>query len=188
MAGQPVLGGLGPGRFGIEVAGERQTADEHAGLARSLGLGAYGQRHAGIVSHLAGGTRSMLPPHPGFDAGAGVVQEVAPELAVAVAVPCAAAELLDQHRGPPRLPSSAETHSQSGSGRCSGNSTGPLNSSASTASSLIPATSAKQSPAASARARKSFTVVFSLRMDSALVRSTQLARQPAHKFLHSSHV
>ena len=33
MAGQPVLGALGPGRFGIEVAGERQTADEHAGLA-----------------------------------------------------------------------------------------------------------------------------------------------------------
>ena len=30
MAGQPVLGGLGPGRFGIAVAGERQAGDEDA--------------------------------------------------------------------------------------------------------------------------------------------------------------
>jgi hypothetical protein len=92
MAGQPVLGG--PGRFGIEVAGERQTADEHAGLA--LGR-ADGQRHAGIID-LTGRPRSMLAPHPRF--GAGVVQEVAPELAVAVAVPVLLAVFFpDQHQG-----------------------------------------------------------------------------------------
>src|SRR3954451_14527688 len=67
MAGQPVLGG--PGRFGIEVAGERQAADKDAGLAWSLGR-ADGQRHAGIID-LAGRPRSMLAPHPRFGAGAG---------------------------------------------------------------------------------------------------------------------
>jgi len=45
-------------------------------------------------------TRRMLAPHPGVGAGAGVVQEVAPELAVAVAVPMLLAVLFpDQHQG-----------------------------------------------------------------------------------------
>src|SRR5688572_29600082 len=94
MAGQPVLGG--PGRFGIEVAGERQAGDEDAGLA--LGR-ADGQHHAGIID-LARRPRSMLAPHPGFGAGAGVVQEGAPELAVAVAVAILLAVFFpDQHQG-----------------------------------------------------------------------------------------
>src|SRR5690348_12070519 len=85
MAGQPVLGRLGPGRFGVEVAGERQAGDEDAGLAWPLGR-ADRQHHAGIID-LAGCSRSMLPPHPRLGAGTGVIQEVAPELAVTVAVP-----------------------------------------------------------------------------------------------------
>jgi hypothetical protein len=42
----------------------------------------------------------MLPPHPGFRAGADVVQKVPPELAVAVAVPVLLAVFFpDQHQG-----------------------------------------------------------------------------------------
>jgi hypothetical protein len=84
MGGQPILRPLGPGRFGIDVAGIRQAGDEDLRRTR-LGADPDHQGHAGVIDfqRVAG---QMVAPQPGNRPGGLPVPEALDELGVAVAV------------------------------------------------------------------------------------------------------
>ena len=106
MGGQPILRPLGPGRFGVDVAGIRQTGDKDLGRA-GFGADPDHQGHAGVIDFQRV-ARQMVAPQPGNRPGGLPVPEALDELGVAVAVGLAnqilLPEQLERHAPPAQVP------------------------------------------------------------------------------------